>query len=292
MDEKKSSTFLADVKSLFKLIVLIVNVLPVLTGFWLAIYFTNASFFANWNVFVLTMLGSTLVMAGALVLNNWYDVDIDSVMERTKNRPTVTGNFSLRSVLILGIALSAVGFIFMLFTTFEATIYAFIGWVVYVFPYTMWSKRKYTINTVIGSVSGAVTPLIGWAAIDSSFHIVPMMLALIIFIWQMPHTYAIAIRKHDDYKRAGVAMLPVVRGFTVAKWHNVVYIVCLLPIPFFLKSLGTFFIGFATFLTLVWLVISIRGFFVKDNIKWAYVMFLYSVNYLAILFITMIIVTM
>src|SRR4051794_2538121 len=91
LKEQNLSTLFADIKSLFKAIVLISNVLPVLTGFWLALHFTNGTFLANWDVFLLTISGSTLVMAGALILNNWYDVDIDTVMERTKNRPTVTG---------------------------------------------------------------------------------------------------------------------------------------------------------------------------------------------------------
>src|SRR6185437_11654725 len=173
-NERNRSAFLTDVISLFKGIVLISNVLPVLTGFWLALHFTNTAFSDNWSVFLLTIIGSTLVMAGALVLNNWYDVDIDTVMERTKNRPTVTGHFSLKAVLVLGLVLSAIGFVFLFFTTFEATVYAFIGWFTYVVLYTMWSKRKYTLNTVIGAVSGAVTPLIGWTAIEPGFHIVPI----------------------------------------------------------------------------------------------------------------------
>ena len=140
--EQNLSTLFADLKSLFKAIVLISNVLPVLTGFWLALYFTNGTFLANWDVFLLTISGSTLVMAGALILNNWYDVDIDTVMERTKNRPTVTGNFSLKFVFRLGIALSVVGLVLLAFTTIEAAVYAFIGWFTYVILYTMWSKRQ------------------------------------------------------------------------------------------------------------------------------------------------------
>ncbi|WP_318614404.1 heme o synthase [Sporosarcina sp. YIM B06819] len=286
------ATQIADLKSLFKGIVLIANVLPVLTGFWLALYFSNTTLGANWEVFLLTMAGSTLVMAGALILNNWYDVDIDTVMERTKKRPTVTGNISLKTVLTLGIALSFLGFIVLFFTTFEAVIYAFIGWFVYVILYTMWSKRKYTLNTVIGSVSGAVTPLIGWTAIAPGYHIVPIVLALILFIWQMPHTFVIAMKKYDEYKAAKVAMLPVVRGFAFTKRQIVVYVACLLPLPFLLGSLGTVFIVIATLLNVGWLIASLTGFTTKDDLKWAHMMFLFSVNYVAILFLTMIIVTL
>src|SRR5690606_24035481 len=97
--------------------VLIANVLPVLTGFWLALHFTDSSFADYWDVFLLTMIGSILIVAGALTLNNWYEVDLDKVMERTKNRPTVTGNFTMNTVLTLGIIFSIVGFVLLLFTT-------------------------------------------------------------------------------------------------------------------------------------------------------------------------------
>jgi heme o synthase len=292
LPNQKSSSFWLDMKELFKAIVLISNVLPVVTGFWLALYFTNTSFVANWDVFILTILGSTALMAGALLLNNWYDVDIDTVMERTKKRPTVTGNISLKAVLTLGITLTVIGLIFLLFTTLEAAIYGFIGWFTYVILYTMWSKRRYTLNTVIGSVSGAVTPLIGWAAIEQSFHIVPIVLFLILFIWQMPHTFAIAIKKYDEYKAAGVAMLPVVRGLEITKRQMVIYIACLLPLPFYLAPLGTLFMVVATLLNICWLVVSISGFFTKNDWKWAHINFLYSVNYMTILFLMMIIVTL
>ncbi|MFZ3577799.1 heme o synthase [Virgibacillus sp. DJP39] len=288
---RKGSIF-KDLKELFKAIVLILNILPVFTGFWLALYFSNESFSDHWIVFLLTIAGSTMVMAGALVINNWYDVDIDKVMARTQKRPTVTGSFSLKTVLILGIVLTVLGFVLLLFTTVETTIYAFVGWFTYVILYTMWSKRRYTLNTVIGSVSGAVTPLIGWAAIAPAFHVVPIMLFLILFIWQMPHTFAIAMKKHDEYKAAKVAMLPVVYGFDVTKRQMVVYIACLLPLPFFLVQLGAVFLVTATVLTVAWLVVAISGFFTKDDAKWAHVMFVCSVNYLALLFLMMIVVTL
>ena len=287
-----SSTLFADIRALFKAPVLIANVLPVLTGFWLALYFTGASFNDYWDLFFLTVIGSTLVMAGALVINNWYDVDIDTVMDRTKHRPTVTGHFSLKMVLTIGITLSVLGFILLLFTTIEAAIYALVGWVTYCFLYTMWSKRRYTLNTVIGSVSGAVTPLIGWTAIESGFHIIPIILALILFIFQMPHTFAIAIKKYDEYKAARVAMLPVVYGLAMTKRQMVVYVACLLPLPFYLAPLGTTFIVLATLLNIGWLAVSIYGFFTKNDHKWAHVIFLYSVNYITILFLMMIIVTL
>ncbi|WP_053367662.1 heme o synthase [Bacillus sp. FJAT-27245] len=286
------SMFWRDVRSLFKGPVLVVNVLPVFTGFWLALFFNGYSFADHSGIFALTMLGSTLLMGGALVINNWYDVDIDTIMERTKKRPTVTGHFSLKSVLITGIALSVIGQVLLLFTTFEAAIYGFIGWFMYVFLYTMWSKRRYTLNTVIGSVSGAVSPMIGWTAIDSGFQLVPIILFLILFIWQMPHTFAIAIRKYDEYKAAKVAMLPVVYGLKPTKRQIFVYVLCLLPLPLYLTSLGGLFVLIAMLLNLGFLAVAILGFYAKDDIKWARVLFLYSVNYITIIYLLAIVVTL
>lgn len=291
VNERTFKSMILDLASLLKGLVLVVNVLPVLTGFWLALHFTNSSMLEHWDVLLITMIGSALVIAGALALNNWYEVDLDREMERTKNRPTVTGNFSMNTVLTMGIIFTIAGFALLLFTTVEAVVYTFIGWFTYVVLYTIWSKRKYTLNTMIGAVSGAVTPLMGWTVIAPGYHIVPITLALIIFIWQMPHTFAIAMRRHDDYKRAGVAMLPVVYGFEVTKRQIVVYILCLFPLPFFLGSLGPTFVVIATVMNLVWMVTGIRGLFMKNDIKWANQMFIYSVNYLLILFLLMMAVT-
>lgn len=140
------------------------------------------------------------------------------------------------------------------------------------------------LNTVIGSVSGAVTPLIGWAAIEPANHIVPIVLFLFLFIWQIPHTFVIAIRKYDEYKLAKVPMLPVVYEFPMTKRQTVVYIACLLPLPFLLGSLGTTFMVIATLLNVGWLSLGISGLFAKNDLKWANKMFLYSVNFLLIFF--------
>lgn len=292
MEKQKMRSLLRDLKSLVKGIVLIANILPILSGFWLALYFTGGSFTAYWDKFLFMTIGSTLVIAGALMLNNWYEVDLDREMKRTLERPTVTGNFSLQTVLVMGITTSVVGFIFMLFTTFEAFVYAFLGWFTYVVLYTFWTKRKYTLNTVVGSVSGAFTPLIGWATVDSAYHIVPIVLFLILFIWQIPHTFAIAMRRYEEYKAAKVPMLPVVYGFEMTKRQNAIYIACLLPLPLFLLSVGLPFVIITSLLNIIWLVIAIRGLFTNDDIKYANTMFYYSLTYLTIVFGMMIFVTL
>lgn len=292
LNEGKETSMVTDLKLLFKGLVLVLNVLPVIIGFWLAVYITGGTFSEHLDAFILTVVGSILLMAGALALNNWYEVDLDKLMQRTKKRPTVTGNISLQTVFTIGITLSILGFVLLMATSAEAGLYGLIGWFTYVVLYTFWSKRKYTLNTIIGSVSGAITPLIGWAVIEPAYHIVPIVLALIIFIWQVPHTFAIAIKRYDEYKAANVPMLPVVYGMNFTKRQIFIYILCLLPLPYFLATLGTTFMVIATILNIGWVFLAIRGFFMDDVKKWARHIFIYSLNYLTILFLMMILVTL
>lgn len=290
--KERVSLFLDAVKALIKIGIVNSNLITVVAGFWLALYFTNSSFMDYLGTLLLTLIGSGLVIAGGAIMNNWYDVDIDPVMKRTKQRPTVTGLFSLKSVLIAGIATTVVGLGVLMFTTIYAALFAFIGWFVYVVLYTMWSKRKYTLNTIVGCFSGAMPPLIGWFAVYPEWHIVPVGLFLIMFIWQTPHFLALAMKQTEEYKAAGVPMLPVVYGFEMTKRQIIIYIACLLPVPFLLSSLGTTFVVIATILNVVWLIIAFTGLFTKDDLKWASKVFIYSLNYLVILFPLMIIVTL
>ncbi|MGM8364256.1 heme o synthase [Virgibacillus sp. W0181] len=290
---KEQRITLKDIKSLFKTGIVNSNLITIFTGYWLALYFTNTPFLSNFGLFILTLGGSSLVLIGASVLNNWYDVDIDPMMKRTRERPTVTGKMSMHSVLLIGIVSTLLGFTMLLFTTVAAAVVAFIGWFTYVVLYTVWSKRRYTLNTEIGCISGAVPPIIGWAAVSPDLlHIVPITLFLIMFIWQTPHFLALAMKKNHEYKAAGIPMLPVVHGFEFTMRQIVVYIACLLPLPFFLGEFGATFIVIASTLNVGWLLMGFSGFFMKDNLKWANMIFVYSLNYLVIMFLLMILVTM
>ncbi|WP_085991066.1 heme o synthase [Oceanobacillus senegalensis] len=285
-------SILIDIKYLLKGKVLVANVLPVFTAYWLALYFNGERFTDHWGLFLLTMVGSTFVISGALILNNWYEVDLDKEMVRTQKRPTVTGNFSLKTVLWSGIITTIIGLVMMLFTTLEAAVYSFLGWFVYVVLYTFWTKRRYTLNTVVGSVSGAFTPFIGWAAIAPVHHIVPIVMFCILFIWQVPHTLAIAIKRLEDYTRAGIPMLPVVCGVDVTIRQNIIYIIALLPFPYLLTpSLGWFFFLFATALNIGWIILAMKGPQAKDVKKWAQANLRYSLIYLILLSFVMILLT-
>lgn len=284
--------FIINIKYLLKGKVLIANVLPVFTGFWLALYFSGHTFSHHFWDFLLTMIASTLVISGALMFNNWFEHDLDQKMERTKARPTVTGDFSLRSVLIAAIVSTIVGLGLMLSTTIEAFIYSFLGWFFYVVIYTFWTKRRYTINTIIGSISGAFTPLIGWAVIMPANHLIPIALFYILFIWQIPHTIAIAIKRLGDYKRAGVPMLPVVVGVDAAVRQNMYYILALLPVPILLyQSLGWIFSIVSLILNILWIILAAKGYKVKDKQTWADKNLKFSLIYLIISLMLMIVLT-
>lgn len=288
----KFINLLIDIKYLLKGKVLAANVLPVFTAYWLALYFNGENFTDHWLLFILTMAGSTLVISGALMFNNWFEYDLDKKMDRTQQRPTVTGSFSLKGVLIAAIATTVIGLALMLMTTIEAAVYSFLGWFFYVVLYTFWSKRRYTINTIIGSISGAFTPLIGWAVIAPAAHVVPIALFYILIIWQIPHTLAIAVKRLADYTRAGVPMLPVVIGVDATIRQNLYYVIALVPVPFIL--LGTFgwiFFTVSMILTLGWILLSAKGYKTREKQRWANINLKYSLIYLIILFMLMIVLT-
>lgn len=267
------------------------NLITVFTGLWLALHFSGMSFLKNLDIVALVLIGSALIIGGAGALNNYIDRDIDHLMERTKKRPTVTGKASAKSVLLLGLSLVAVGTVLLAFTTWTAALIGLFGVFAYVILYTF-SKRKLVSNTIIGSLSGAVPPLIGWAAVDANLDIVAWMLFLIMFIWQPPHFYALAMRRVEEYRAAGIPMLPVVKGFKRTKISMVFWILLLMPIPFFLDPLGLPLMAIAMALNIGWLVLGLYGFKMKNDDKWAKLMFIYSLNYLTILSVSMVIVTL
>lgn len=286
------TTRVQDLLALVKMGIVNSNTLTVFTGFWLALHFNGLNVLDHLDKMFFTIIGSALIMAGACSLNNYIDRDIDHLMERTKNRPTVTGKYKPGFALTLGITITLLGFVFLLFTTPMAAFIGFIGFFTYVVLYSLWTKRKYTLNTVVGSVSGAVPPLIGWAAIDPSLnHPIAWMLFLIMFIWQIPHFLALAMKRVEEYRNAGIPMLPVAHGFDITKRQIMIWTVCLLPLPFYMSALGVTFMVIATLLNIGWIVLGFYGFRKKDDIKWSVQMFVYSLNYLTILFILMIVVT-
>jgi protoheme IX farnesyltransferase len=266
------------------------NLITTFAGIYLAIVYTGTVFTMHLDTMIFALLGAALVMAGGCTLNNYIDRDIDHLMERTKERPTVTGRFSAKHVLLVGLAQAALGIIFLALTTPTAAVIGLIGLFIYVVLYTMWTKRTTTLNTIVGSFSGAVPPLIGWAAIDGGLHLYAWLLFFIMFLWQPPHFLALAMKRVEEYRAAGIPMLPVVAGFEMTKRQMVVYVAALLPVSLMLYPFGLVYTIVAAVLGVGWLALGIAGFKMKDDIKWARLMFVYSLNYLTILFVLMVIV--
>ncbi|WP_368296908.1 heme o synthase [Cytobacillus firmus] len=266
------------------------NLIPMFAGLTLALYTYDFGLLEKLPEILLAFIGSSLVMGAAGAFNNVYDRDIDSIMKRTQSRPTVTGEIKPKQVLWLASVMSVFGILALAFTTPLAGLLGFLGLFFYVVPYTMWSKRRTIYNTEIGSISGAMPPLIGWAAIHPDItHPAILGLFIITIIWQMPHFYAIAIRKHDEYKAANVPMLPVVKGVRRTYIQTNVYLVILIGISFLLGSLSTGLMLVALLLGIAWLALSIYGYKRMDPEKWAKSLFIFSLVHMTVLFSTVII---
>ena len=282
-------TLWKDFLALIKIGIVNSNLITTFTGLFLAFQFTGISFLRNLDLLVLAILGTGLIIASSGAMNNLIDRDIDPVMSRTKSRPTVTGRFKTPGVLALAITFLVAGEVLLFSASTTAGWLGILGVFAYVVLYSMWSKRRHVSNTVVGSLSGAIPPLIGWAAVDPTLPMGAWALFLIMFIWQPPHFYALAMRRTKEYRAANIPMLPVVKGFERTKKSMLVWVLLLFPLPFLLAELGTVFIVFATLLNIGWLYLALRGFKAKDDMKWATGMFVYSLNYMTILFVSMII---
>ena len=266
------------------------NLVPMLAGLMLALYTYNLSFVSHIIDIVLAISGTAAVIAAAGTLNNIYDRDIDIIMPRTQTRPSVTGEIGVKKLLIAAISLLIVGFVLLYFTTPLAALLGFLGVFFYVVPYTMWTKRKTIWNTEVGSISGAMPPLIGWAAVAPDiWHPACWALFAIMVIWQMPHFYAIAIRKQEDYAAANIPMLPVVKGERRTYIQTNFYLILLMASSalFYPLSLGLALVSFI--LSAVWLGMSIVGYHKKEVKKWANKMFGYSLLHMTAIYSTVII---
>ncbi|MEH6946831.1 heme o synthase [Peribacillus asahii] len=281
-----------DFLALIKVGIVNSNMITTFTGLWLALHFTGMSFLGNLDLVFFALAGSVFIIAGSCSFNNYYDRDIDHLMERTKNRPTVTGKVSPSKVLTLSFLLIAIGLGLLAFANLTTAVIGFVGVFAYIVLYTMVSKRRYVSNTIIGSISGAVPPLIGWAAVDPNLDLLAWALFAIMFLWQPPHFYALAMKRVEEYRAANVPMLPVVKGFKRTKVSIVLWVTALLFVPFLLTPLGTPLVVLAALLGIGWFVLGLKGFTMKDDLKWARIMFVYSLNYMTILFVAMVIVTL
>jgi protoheme IX farnesyltransferase len=237
------------------------------------------------------------VAAGACgAINMWYDRDIDAVMRRTRNRPIPAGRIEPGGALGFGIVL-AVGSVIVMGVTVNLVAAAVLALSIgfYVFVYTMWLKRRTPQNIVIGGAAGAFPPVIGWAAVTGSVDLIPIILFAIVFIWTPPHFWSLALWSNEDYRRAGVPMLPVVAGGKETRKQIVLYSLLLVPlslVPWYLGFSGSIYGVAAAVLGLGFLVCVARVFTDRQdpagvsltNDAPARAAFKYSILYLFVLF--------
>jgi len=243
------------------------NSLSVIAGFFLA---SKGLFHPL--LFLATLVGIGLVMASGCVFNNYIDRDIDEKMERTKKRALVTNKISVKNALIFGTVLGIVGFGLLLYFTNVLTAFvAFIGFFFYVIVYTF-SKRTTVHSTLLGSISGAVPPVVGYVAVTNHFDIGALLLFLVLVTWQMPHFYAISIFRYADYAAAAIPVLSVKKGMKETKIQMLLYILAFL----FVCILFTVFrlTGYLSLIAMLllgiwWLLLSVKGFKATDEKKWA-----------------------
>src|SRR5437773_1731693 len=239
----------------------------------------------GWLLVLVVLLGGYLMAGGANAVNMYLDRDIDTQMARTRLRPIPSGRMGPKSVLAFGVALAtAATFLLARFTNVLTALLALGGFYFYIFVYTMWLKRATAQNIVIGGAAGAFPPLVGWAAMTGSLDLAALYLFAIVFYWTPPHFWALALIKERDYARAGVPMLPVVKGAHQTKVQMLVYTLLLLPLtllPTLAGTQGLLYAGVAVLLgaRLLWYCLRLLRESAVTPTAWR--MYKYSLLYLA-----------
>lgn len=230
----------------------------------------------DWRLFLPMLVGLGCVIASACVFNNYIDRDLDKKMARTQTRALARGAISGRKAILFAIALGLLGVsVLGLYTNLLATAIAALGFFVYVVLYSFWKTKK-TYATLVGSISGALPPVIGYCAVSNRLDGGALLLFLILVLWQMPHFFSIAMFRLDDYSAAEIPVLPVEKGSRVTKVHMVLYIVAFTIAAGLMTAFG--YTGMAYLLVaaplgLAWLWLSVKGFKAKSDPVWARQMF-------------------
>jgi heme o synthase len=250
------------------------NALTAIAGFFLA-----ARGMIDIWLFLPMLFGISLVIASACVFNNFIDRNIDAKMARTQKRALVKKTIPEFHAIIFASVLGFIGFFLLLFyTNFLTAFIAFIGFIFYIIIYGI-GKRRTIHGTIIGSISGAVPPVVGYCAVTNNVDLAACLLFIILVVWQMPHFYAIAIFRSQDYAAASLPVLTVKKGNNYTKIHMLIYSLLFIPV---VDSLTTFhytghtYIILMTILGVMWVLWIIRGFNYRDENRWARTFFFFS----------------
>ena len=284
-----SSPSIKDLLALCKLKVVSLILLTAVVGMLLAVPYVP-----NLLLIVIASIGISLSAMSAAVFNHIIDEKIDLQMSRTDRRPLPKGKVTRNQALIWGLFLGFVGigllFFFVNALTAVLTFLSLIGYAVF---YTMYLKHATPQNIVIGGAAGAAPPVLGWTSVAGSQGIeYALLLFLIVFIWTPPHFWALAIHRRDEYKKAQVPMLPVTHGLEFTRAQILLYTVLLFLVtllPYLTGMSGVIYLISAATLGALFLGYSVKIFLEPDNPRIAFKTFKYSVNYLMVLFVALLI---
>jgi len=262
------------------------NLISVTGGFFLA-----SRGDADLTLFLATALGVALVIASGCVFNNYIDRDIDQKMERTRNRVLAQGLVSPAHAIVYACVLGVAG-VAVLYAASNtlAVMLVLMGFVVYVGLYSLWLKRGSVYGTLVGSLSGAAPPVVGYCAVSNEFDAGAAILLLIFSLWQMPHSYAIAIFRFNDYQAANIPVLPVIKGISAAKRQIVLYIAAFVVATLMLTLSG--YAGYSYFVVAAlsgayWLWMGVSGYKAVDDRVWARKLFTFSIVTITMLSVMM-----
>src|SRR4051812_31771132 len=238
----------------------------------------------------LTCLGGALSAGGAGAINHAVDRDIDRTMARTADRPVASGRVSAAAATAFGLSLGTASFLLLALTVNPlAAALSLSGLLGYVCVYTLWLKRTTPQNIVIGGAAGAVPPLVAWAAVTGGLDGMAFYMFAIVFFWTPPHFWALSLLMKDEYAKAGIPMLPVVRGEEETRRQILLYTVLLYAVtqlPFCAGGLGIAYLIPSMLLGAAFIYFSVRLLRSRDR-RWALKTYLYSLAYLALLFLSM-----
>jgi len=238
----------------------------------------------------LTCLGGALSAGGAGAINHAIDRDIDRNMARTADRPVASGRISPAAAIGFGALLGLSSFVLLSLTVNPlAAALSLSGLLGYVFVYTLWLKRSTPQNIVIGGAAGAVPPLVAWAAVTGGLSGTAFYLFAIVFFWTPPHFWALSLLMKDEYAKAGVPMMPVVRGEDETRRQILLYTILLYAVtqlPFCAGGFGIEYLAASMTLGAGFIYCSVRLLRQADR-RWALRTYLFSLAYLALLFLAM-----
>ncbi len=247
------------------------NLLTLSAGFFLA-----SKGRVDIALFLATLLGLACVIASACVFNNYIDRQRDSKMKRTQHRVLVQGAVSHRNALFFGTVLGILGgSILAVYTSLLAASLAAVGFVVYVFMYSFW-KGKTIYGTAIGSIAGAIPPVVGYCAVSQHLDLGALILFIMLVLWQMPHFFAIAMMHYEDYCAADIPVLPVKKGIWRTKVHMAVYIFAFVlsaMLLYYYNYMGNIYLGVVLALGGLWMGVSLQGFSARNDHEWSSRMF-------------------